>query len=293
MPTGRTTILPAFGLEAQERLLAGAFELTGAYIGGSAALYWYLNDMKPVPFPSDSDLDIFYKPKSLSAEKQEIALFSAIFATAGYRRLHSYNDDRTYANLRTYHIAHIVTYSHHILNRTIQVVVRAVDAPTDAPPAYALADFDICQLQVTRTETGYLGSFYDDLNSDVDDDTIIDIREFRMRIGHLKDQVLSTTLRRLQKYYDRGFAFEGVRKDPCSCACGHEHTTTKIRRLTREEAVVYVREEHRKANLPLPTLEIKDEEEELIVAPAPAPVPARKITLRKDASWIRHVKPDE
>jgi hypothetical protein len=269
MPTGRTIILPAFGLEAQERLLAGAFELTGAYIGGSAALYWYLNDMKSVPIPSDIDLDIFYQPKSRDAEDREVALFGAIFATAGYRK------------------ARGLTWTHPELDRTIQLVVREVDATT---PAYALADFDICQFFVSRTETGYLGLFYDDNLSDITDDTIIDIREFRMRIGHLKDQNLPTTIQRLRKYYDRGFAFEGVSKDPCSCACGHKHTTTKIRRLTLEEAVVYVREEHRKANPPLQSDFAFDFKFDFGTEVIPPP---KKATLREDASWIRHIKSSE
>lgn len=269
MPTGRTTILPAFGLEAQERLLVGAFELTGAYIGGSAALYWYLNDVKPVPFPSDADLDIFYQPKSRTTEEQEIELFSVIFATAGYHRLNTYISEKCdYADLG--YISDVVTYWNRVLDRKIQLVIREIDTPTDAPPVYALADFDICQLQVIPTETGYLGSFYDDTRND--------IREFRMRISHLEGQNLSSTLRRLQKYYDRGFAFQGVRKDPCACTCGHEHAATKVRRLTREEAVVYVREEHRKANrvavsdLP-PVLEYEDEEKLIM---APVPIPAKK-----------------
>ena len=126
-----------------------------------------------------------------------------------------------------------------------------------------------------------------------------------MRIGHLKDQNLTYTLSRLRKYYARGFAFEGIREDPCSCdACGHEHTLRKYRRLTLEEAIEYVTVEHRKANvttttpvdtirpppLEIPALEIHDSILETPLRQVKKPL--KKITapsrlIRNDSSWIR------
>jgi hypothetical protein len=146
---------------------------------------------------------------------------------------------------------------------------------------------------VCTTETGRLGSFYSDTHSDVYDDTIIDIRERQMRIGHLEGHDLSATLRLLATAYSRGFTFRENREVPCSCLCGHAHTTKKLIHLTLEEATAYVTEEYRTANpevvegdtiipppLEIPHLEIRD----LLEATTP---PRPKRLIRKDAFWIR------
>lgn len=299
-------VLTAFGLASQESLLLGAFDLTNAYIGGSAALYWYLNDIEPTKIPSDTDLDIFFRPKNRDAERQGIALFNAIFETAGYSETFGLANTRRYTNLCAYHIASIRNWYHPVLERAIQLIIRKLDTPEDALPAYALADFDICQLFVTRTPAGCLGSMYNDTHSVVTDDTVLEFRNRRMRIGHLKDQILYFTLNRLHKYYSRGFAFEAICEDPCSCACGHKHTVKKYRRLTIEEAIEHVTEEHRKANPPAPAdairpppLEIPalDIHDSLLETPprrrATKKVSAPPRLIRNDKSWIRTNKPTE
>ena len=301
MSTGRTSVLPAFGLADYERILAGAFDLTRSYISGVAALYWYLNDFQATTIPADIELGIFCDPRPASiGEENIVAIFAAIFTAAGYRLRLSDTPPIESETHRVYNIGREVIWDNITLGRKIRLLIRRPDTPIDAPPLYALGAFDICQLFVTTTSTGYLGSFYSDDHSDVDDDTIIDIRERQMRLGHLKGHDLSGLLLHLANYYARGFAFREHREVPCSCLCGHAHTTKKLIHLTLEEAIAYVTEEYHMANpaqpppetesvggetiippsLEIPRLEIRD----LLEATTP---PRPKRLIRKDAFWIR------
>jgi len=307
--TGYQRIQNAFGLEkATHRFtLENIFRITGAHIGGSTALSWHMDD-EILP---EQDLDIFYTPSTAAPTAITTVLFNTLFNAAGYER--RLNSTGSYSLAKTLNIDTVLNWYHPTLKRKIQVIVRSADAPTDRP-AYGEADFDICQYYaVCDSNTGHLSLKYDPVNSAITSAEISsEIRVKRvMRIGNLKDQSLQNTLRRLSKYYGRGFAFETEHEAPCSCACGHEHTAKKVRRLRYSEAARIVRTEHARVN-PVPT----DSDDVDVIIPPPRPLvrpppleipPFLEITdtletpprvkriarprlCRKDDSWIRTSK---
>jgi hypothetical protein len=238
-----TTLFEAFGLSANSAALLNAFVVTDAYIGGGAALACHMRD----PILPEQDLDIFYTPSADAPALITQTLFDMIFCAAGYTR----RSDTTggYKQAKALHIETVINWYHMTLKRKIQVVVRSASAPADCP-AYGSADFDICQFYIKYDPDSFsLRLFYNPHKSALTDETVAEIRSKRvMRIGNLKGQDLSNSLRRLRKYYHRGFAFEDERVTTCSCACGHEHTAKKSVRLTYSEAAAVVRAAHARAN---------------------------------------------
>lgn len=244
MSSDYARILAAFGLTEYKTSLLNAFQVTDAFIGGSAALTWHLGD-EILP---DQDLDIFYTPSPAAPRDITVTLFDTLFSAAGYKCHSLSTGDVHYTDQWTRYIAIVHNWFHTTLKRKIQLVIRSESAPTDRP-AYTETDFNICQFYAK----------YDPCAQDlilrynpatITPEIAEEIRTKRvMRIGNLTAcQSLLTNLTRLRKYYSRGFAFEDERETPCSCACGHEHTTKRVYRLILEEACVLVATEYRKAN---------------------------------------------
>jgi hypothetical protein len=302
-------VFAAFGLTEQATALKRIFYLTDAYIGGSIALSCHTGD-EITPY---QDLDIVYTPSADAPVDITLMLFDIVFAAAGYERRD--NSCGGYQRAKALHIVFVANWFHRDLRRLIQVVVRSADAKT---PAYAEADFDICQFYLKYAPAnGDLVLLYNPTNSAVTPAIAEEIRTRRvMRIGNLKGQNRVNSLLRLHKYYNRGFAFEKERETPCSCACGHEHTVKKIVRLTYYEAAAIVRAEHARANPRLGVPSVAAPIVQPVTAPIVQPVerpppleippileitdaletpPRVKRTLpprkcRKDDSWIRSDK---
>ena len=306
MPTTFSDILDAFGLTDRASSFVHALRITNAYIGGSTILTWHVGDDL---LPSQ-DLDIFFTPSASAPKVITLALFNALFISAGYTRRSDSMGCGSYRLAKALHVDVVANWYHRTLGRKIQVVSRSADAPEDRP-AYTEADFDICQFYAKYTPaTCRVQLFYDPAKSAITAEIAEEIRTKRvMRIGNLKGQDLRNTLNRLHKYYDRGFAFEAERETPCSCtACGHGHTVKKVRRLTYMEAAGHVREMHAEANPPLDwsdvaPLRVFDDEDSLLLEIPPVleitdaletpprvikrVLPKRICRLRTDDSWIR------
>jgi hypothetical protein len=230
-------ILAVFGLAEQEASFVCALRATDAYIGGSTALSWFMDD----DILPDQDLDIFFTPSAHAPTDITLTLFGNLFRVAGYTRRG--NSTGGYRLAKALHIDFVANWYHPHLGRKIQLVVRSADAPADTS-AYSEADFDICQFYAKYDPgIGYPVVVHDS------PEAAADIRARRvMRIGNLKGQNIANSLHRLSKYYTRGFAFEDEHVSPCSCACGHEHTVKKIQRLTYREAAAVVQAAHACAN---------------------------------------------
>ena len=275
MTTLETHIFEPFGLAAQVPALTQAMKVTNAYIGGGVALARYMFD----PIRPEQDLDIFYTPFDAAPESITHLLFHTIFTAAGYEPRPESTGG--YKKAKVLHIKRIYNWSHPTLNRTIQLVVRS---PYAEKPAYVCADFDICQFFLAYDgETGGLHLFYDTETSALTQETVKEIGRHRvMRIGNLKGQSLGNVLRRLRKYYDRGFAFEKVLEHSCTCRCGLQaHTVKTTRRMSLAQAALFVCNKFNEANPPPRHLFAGDswDEEETIPAPAAAveiipPLPA-------------------
>lgn len=245
MSSDYARLLAAFGLTEYKTSLLHTFHVTDAFIGGSAALTWHIGN----EFLPDQDLDIFYTPSPAAPRGITVTLFDTLFSAAGYKCHSLSTGDVHYTDQWTRYIAIVHNWFHTTLKRKIQLVIRSERAPTDSP-AYTETDFDICQFYAKydpRAQDLILRYNPATITPEIAEE----IRTKRvMRIGNLTAcQSLLTNLKRLRKYYARGFAFEDERETLCSCACGHEHTTKKYRRLTLDEAYVHVATEYRKANL--------------------------------------------
>lgn len=244
MTTLETHIFEPFGLAAQVPALTQAMKVTKAYIGGGVALARYMLD----PIRPEQDLDIFYAPSDAAPEPITHLLFHTIFTAAGYEPRPESTGG--YKKAKVLHIKRIYNWSHPTLNRTIQLVVRSDAAPA---PAYACADFDICQFYLAYdAETGGLHLFYDTETSALTHETVKEIYRHRvMRIGNLKGQSLYNVMRRLRKYYDRGFAFEKVLEHSCTCRCGIQaHTVKTTRRMSLAQARCFVGNKYHEVNPP-------------------------------------------
>jgi hypothetical protein len=245
MPTTFSDILDTFGLTDRAPFFVHALRITNAYIGGGTILAWHVGD----DILPSQDLDIFFTPSESAPKAISLALFNTLFTSAGYMRRSDSMGCGSYRLAKALHVDVVANWYHRTLGRKIQVVVRSADASEDLP-AYTEADFDICQFYAKYTPaTGRVQLFYDPAKSAITAEIAEEICTKRvMRIGNLKGQDLTNSLGRLRKYYDRGFAFEGMRTTACSCTCGHEHTIKKEVRLTLEEASTIVRAEHTRVN---------------------------------------------
>lgn len=238
-------MLTAFGLQDQEAALARAFRVTGAAIHGGAALSWYLNTDPP----AGQDIDIWCQPSERILSPLIHALYDTIFRAAGYAPEKPTTDKASYQyyGLRELHIDAIHNWFNPTVNRKIQLILRSSTAPSADPTTEF--DLDITTVKVAPVRMNGADRL---LVTVPTTELAVQIRRRVMSIANLRGQILSNNLRRVYKYYSRGFAFE-VTEATCACACGAVHHTavTPPRRLTLSEAFAHVRKAWVAAN-PLP-----------------------------------------
>lgn len=240
-------VLTAFGLQDQEAALARAFLVTGSAIYGGAALSWYLQQTPP----PGQDIDIWCQPIEPILKPVIIALFDTIFRSAGYlplssSSLHSIDD---YYNAPEIHIDRIKNWYNTTLDRKIQLIFRKThDSAGNRVRESPTGGFDldittICIESSVSCTTGVLKAV-------VPSAELADrISRRVMTINNLTGQNLTNNIRRMRKYYDRGFAFETTEAS-CSCPCGAVHHTAVIpaRRLNHQEAFEHIRKAWAAAN---------------------------------------------
>ena len=231
-------VLTAFGLQTQEAALARAFVTTGATIHGGAALSWFTGTAPP----PGQDIDIWCRPAEPILYPLIRALYDTIFRAAGYHPVsdsHTSSSSSYYAKFK--HIAHIHNWHSFACGRKIQLIIRKPDAPPNTTDDF---DLDICQIAVVpmpRAE-GLVALPPATLSPNQIANRIMQLRD-------LTGQSSANTLKRVRKYYDRGFAFEST-EATCSCPCGtaSHRTVTAPRRMTLEEGLAHVSKSWATAN---------------------------------------------
>jgi len=266
---GMKTVLGAFGLQAQAEAFAKALYETGAFISGSSALYWCLNDIAetPIPLPKDSDMDIwlpahrddFGTEKGIVDHrfvKVSLAYFEYLLAPLGYKRQSAEERSVEIRNrwllekkgkpsdeLR-YHMSPSLRFIKGIhnfinsdLNRKIQFIVTE-QRPGIREEILRSFDFDICGLYV-YSRVNHSSSDYTFHSVDPTDTE----RYFGQPIQntfHLGDVAMfnfTNVIIRLEKYYRRGFVLEVEGRACTACGCECKAKPTKLR---LEEAKAYV-----------------------------------------------------
>jgi hypothetical protein len=238
-------VLITFGLQDQEAALTRALRVTNAAIHGGAALSWYTNTEPP----AGQDIDIWCQPVARILSPVIVALYDTIFRTVGYSPVPpSSRAARDYYGIRNLHIDAIHNWFNPTVNRKIQLILRSKDAPSADPTTEF--DLDITTVKVSApADTAAADRLLVTVPST---ELAVRIRRRVMNINNLKGQHLQNNLRRIHKYYSRGFAFEST-EARCSCSCGavHHMTVTPPHRLSLKEAMDHVRKEWVAAN-PLP-----------------------------------------
>jgi hypothetical protein len=194
---------------------------TNAFISGSFALYWYLNQhVGQVDLPEKSDLDI-YVPITTVASYRHIQIclnsFDLLLEESGYKRdgnlIHSGYYNSAY-------IRDVQTYTHEKTHRSIQIIFVAQPQeyrpifPTDVTSTF---DLDICKfvvnsdLEVTVPET-FKKMSVEEIHSRLNQKLMTQTLE------NVQPKNMNKYLARLEKYYQRGFKVEVT--EPCStCKC--------------------------------------------------------------------------
>lgn len=255
-------LLAAFGLT--DSVLAKTLYSTGSVITGGAALYWHLIQQDPsVSVPADLDLDIWMLNCS-SADYRHSRLafdhFELVLGVAGYvrqtpeKRAAELIERYRSKNIRPGHdynfspsdgiITRIQNFIHPGLGRKIRII--AVQVPSYAEVTKTF-DLDICKMVVTSCHfentdcdagtfvSGYCLGSSPKHKSSADLNKLLTQRV--MTPSYLPGSDLDNCLARVEKYYARGWAFEGVAPACDHCGrCGGETV-----RLSLEKAKELVR----------------------------------------------------
>lgn len=214
-------ILTAFGLDAHYSAFAKALAHTGSFISGGAALYWklILQDSS-VTVPDDMDIDIWITNSPSTDDRFRCLAFGhfeLVLGAAGYVRQtrHEHADYMSFpgGNIITY----IQNFFHHGLKRNIQII--AVSSP-DFSALAGLFDLDICKFILVPGVVAYNNGLIS--NVFLSHETLLDlnytdiITRRVMTPSYLPGSNVDCCLARVEKYYSRGWAFEGV-----APACDH------------------------------------------------------------------------
>lgn len=232
-------VLVIFNLHTHEAALARALRETNATIHGGSALCWYTNSIPTL----DQDIDIWCQPTSEMTEADIVARINAVIEPAGYTNRNPEticacgSGETCELCFRTKYLymgSNSITAVHewrrhwsYINTRKIQLIIRNPHITTSPVAEF---DLDIATLCVApHPEEDRLIML--EPNAELADR----IRRHVMRIGNLCGQMLDNKHERINKYYDRGYAFESADGS----------------RLTQEEAIKYIKSSWIAAN-PLP-----------------------------------------
>jgi hypothetical protein len=253
---GCNALLSTFGLEEHEKEFTRVMRETYSFLAGGAMLYWWMNDVTSatVPFPADTDLDIWMSiPVLPSSTKMHyvwptelmLTCYETVLAKAGYKRQSDEERAREIEARRAASMKHkptgeieyrtspmvrviekIVNFINPGLGRKIQVIVVKDCSPRDITNTF---DLDICKFVAVPGLTLHLDRTgeYEALHTD--SLRLLDAVKkvgaplpMTMRLCNLSKAYLPNVLVRLEKYYGRGFVLEVV-PEPCTtCGCAHK-----------------------------------------------------------------------
>ncbi len=261
---GAKAVLSAFGLQDHEAVIAKALANTDAFIAGSSALYWYLNNISetPIAIPEGSDMDIWLPvcPPSdgisrVDCKPMYLALgyFECLLTPLGYK---PQSEEERYKEVQArrrlelkgeitdeirYHLSPSLRFIKSIhnfintdLNRKIQIIVTE-QRPGIRKEILNSFDFDICSMcvQAYRSKSPRLNVVFDpafvpQLGKPIPN---------TFHLGDVNKFSFLTVPLRLEKYYARGFVME-LEKACTACGCDCKAAPVK---LTLDEAKAYVK----------------------------------------------------
>jgi hypothetical protein len=309
-----SVVLGAFGLAEHASELARLFGLTQSMIAGGAALTWWKASMHPLTttVPKGQDLDIWVRVPTIPRypiEEILLDLYANLLCNkAGYHRqtyaerreelrarraageFGASSEDLMYAPAARY-IRQIQNFIHPTTGRKIQLILVSKDKVTDVLDTY---DLDICRFSIRAQFSSASQSLDAELGCNpppgATEAQLDDIYKGRMRLFNTKTNVKSSTLKRIEKYYGRGYHFVETVACPTCSHCGGP------RKLTVGGAILFARQVFdapeiariaeglaiaRNPTVVIPAFIDRDEEESDFTPPPPKPV--KKVTKAAEA----------
>lgn len=240
MDPSRKFLVNIFGLDVAK--FQQTMHAANAFISGSFALYWYTYEhfYDLFDFPDDSDMDIYIPGVSKEWSRRHYLIcrnsFDLLLGGAGYKRQsvsHSYYNSG--------HIRNVVTYTS--ARRSIQLIFlneesrdHTFDLNYGRYQITSTFDLDICKFVIDHTLEVFVPPSFRKMSEKEIGDRLTR-KLMTLTLEGLPAKNINKCLRRLEKYYSRGFTVEVSKQCP-TCACS---TVKKL--LTLDEAKKAVADE--------------------------------------------------
>jgi hypothetical protein len=250
-------LLEAFHLQDCSKEFIEVLHNSNGFIGGSTALSWFLAmNGWPAVIHEDQDMDIFIRmPKGMPTLGIYYDLvcttYDLLLRSAGYSRQSAYERITELARLRAmralrastdemdYQQSHIFRVQNffHSSGRKIQVVF--VQPGHNFLDILGKADLNLSKFGIfpdhPSVNTMMLETYA--VNRKERDEIV----EGYFRLSNVNNNFATSTIARIEKYYDRNFVMIG---DPWCESCGH--AAMRDRDLTKRQAVAYAEMEFKK-----------------------------------------------
>lgn len=225
MDSSRKFLEAIFGLDITK--FKQTMHATNAFISGSCALYWYLYEhfYDRYELPDDSDMDIYIPGVSKEWSRRHYLIcrnsFDLLLGGAGYKRQ---SVSQSYYN--SSHIRNVVTYASEKTRRSIQLIFlngesrdRTYDPTYDRYHITSTFDLDICKFVIDHTLEVYVPPSFREMTEKEIVDRLTR-KLMTLTLEGLPVKNINKCLRRLEKYYSRGFTVEVSKQCP-TCACSN------------------------------------------------------------------------